>query len=118
MPVELRRATTHAGAQIMEKQSEIGQLIEALYDARYRGDGAAQRRASERLGEYGPAARQAVPALLATMDDQPDNDVSDAAWDALMKIGTVAIPDLVRIILDEEMDERRRFLAADTLGDL
>src|SRR5205085_4604058 len=70
--------------------------------------------AATALGQIGPAAREAVPALTPLLRD-PDGDVRSAAFQALGRIGpaaAAAVPALVEALADPA----RRGPAAEALA--
>lgn len=73
--------------------------------------------AAQRLGELGPQAVEAVPALVNTMEDA-DIEVALAACDALKRIGSASIPHLLGFMRDPQEKEKFRFYAAEALADL
>ena len=78
-------------------------------------------RAAKALGDLGPAARSALPALAAALDT-PDGDARRAAIGAIRLIQPNAAPSeaLVRAIAADlrDPDANLRLLAARTLGRL
>ncbi len=65
--------------------------------------------AAEVLGEFGPAAESAVPDLVKVFTD---SDVLRAAAQTMGRIGSVAIPDLVRILVNEDEHVRHAAVGA------
>jgi hypothetical protein len=76
---------------------------------------AARIEAARALGEAGPAAKAAVPALVESMRNA-SVEVRAAASDAIAKIGDVSVPRLVESLKDG--DARLRAGAAEALGKL
>lgn len=73
--------------------------------------------AARRLGDLGPQAVEAVPALVNTMEDA-DNEVALAACEALKRIGSVSIPQLLKFMGNTQEKEKFRWYAAEALADL
>jgi HEAT repeat protein len=75
-----------------------------------------RRYAAEALGKIGPEAKEAIPALIAALNDQ-DADVRRYAADALGEIGPeakVAVPALIAALNDQDIVVRSS--AAEALG--
>lgn len=73
--------------------------------------------AAQRLGDLGPHAVEAVPALVKAMDE-PEIEVASAVCTALNRVGHAAIPSLVQIMGDVDASEKIRWYAAEALADL
>lgn len=69
------------------------------------------------LGRIGPEAKAAVPALLKAYLHDKNTAVSSDAGDALLRIGDCIVPDLVRV-LDEDDEWVEGYYAAVLLGSL
>ncbi|MDM8548643.1 HEAT repeat domain-containing protein [Desulfobacterales bacterium HSG2] len=65
--------------------------------------------AAEILGEFGTAAEKAVPNLVKVLTD---SDVLRSAAQTLGKIGPAAIPDLVRVLVNEDEHVRHASVRA------
>jgi HEAT repeat protein len=92
-----------------EVEHAISVFIEALRDQ----DSFIRCAAAWALGNIGPAAKDAVPALSARLGDMAVR--AGAAW-ALRKIGPDAVPALVAALRHEDCDAR--WLALDTLQEI
>jgi HEAT repeat protein/lysophospholipase L1-like esterase len=106
----VRYAAAHALWRIGTTPEELGTLVEALQNP----DGYVRAFAAWSLGNLGPSAGPAVPALVATLS-QEETDVVAAA--ALARIGAAAheaVPALVGAL--RHADAGRRWRAARTLG--
>jgi HEAT repeat protein len=97
----------------------VGALVEALGD----GDETVRENVKESLSYLGPAAAPAVPALVRSLQDQPD---SYYAYAALQKVGAAArpaVPALVSIFRDKHAERESRewagtaLLSIDPAGD-
>ncbi len=64
---------------------------------------------AEVLGEFGPAAEKAVPDLVKVLTD---SDIFKVAAQTLGKIGPVAIPDLIRVLGNEDEHVRHAAVRA------
>lgn len=96
-------------AKALERMGEAAQdavpaLAAALHGER---DSILRRRSAEALGAMGPAAREGVPALIAALNDV-ESAVSQAAAEALLKIGREAVPALIEALKDEDGGIRAR----------
>jgi HEAT repeat protein len=77
-----------------------------------------RRVAAVHLGEMGPAARSAIPALLAAVEDGSSTVYTEALW-ALPRVGCEAgllLPRLSEILRSEDPD--RQWAAVEAAGDL
>jgi HEAT repeat protein len=75
-------------------------------------DAIVRQRAVVALGEIGPAARTAVPALIGILKDSV-NHLDEQAGEALVRIGPAAVPALIEATKDES--PQVRLLAAQSL---
>jgi HEAT repeat protein len=93
-------------------------LIKALKD---RGSDSVQiavrREAAKALGRQGPAAKEAIPALVESAKRDGDLHVRADAIRALGRIGRDAVPDLIKL-LKKDSDELTRADAATALGEI
>lgn len=81
--------------------SALPELIEHLKD----DDDTVRRIAAWALGEMGPAARDAVPALIAVLEDKDSGGARGCAAEALCKIGPTAksaVPALREALKDKD----------------
>ena len=95
-----------------------GRTVEQWIEQLAHTDKEARRKAAYALGQLGPEARQAVPALVKAADDK-QLEVGWYALDALGRIGPraeSAVEDIVRIIQGSQRYPVLRLNAARTLG--
>jgi hypothetical protein len=97
-----------------EKQKEavyqgktVSQWVEALKDK----DDRTRRGAAIALGQIGPAAKDAVPALIEVLKDKDDR-VRNYAASALGKIGPAAVPALMEALKDKDINVRNAAVRA------
>jgi HEAT repeat protein len=76
-----------------------------------------RREAAKALGRHGPAAREAIPALVARAKTDRDAYVQEEAARALGLIGREAVPDLIKLMRTGR-DGLTRADAATALGDI
>ena len=100
-----------------ERTNSISHLIQSEINALRSQDDRTRLSAAQRLGEFGPGAVEAVPALVRAMDE-PEIEVFAAIRVALAQVGEAAIPNLVHLMKDAEMSEKTRSNAAEALADL
>jgi CubicO group peptidase (beta-lactamase class C family) len=89
--------------------------VQLLVAALHSPDAAVREGAASSLGRLGPAAKEAIPALVATFTDE-DLYLRGAAAVALGRIGSDAVPALVQALGDG--NENVRWSAAVALGRL
>ena len=100
-----------------ERTNSISHLIQSEINALRSQDDRTRLSAAQRLGEFGPDAVEAVPALVRAMDE-PEIEVFAAIRVALAQVGEAAIPNLVHLMKDAEMSGKTRSNAAEALADL
>jgi HEAT repeat protein len=114
-------------------QAAVKARIEALVEALASPEAATRWRAAQALGESGPTAREAGPALIAALDD-PDFWVGEAAAVALRRItgeteaprerrnrGPRAAPPVapaLQSLIDRMRDPASRWMAIVALGEM
>jgi HEAT repeat protein len=107
----VRSAAVKCLAKVEADQSKtIPILITALQDSDWtvRGDAAAE------LGEFGSAAKQAVPALFRMLASEDDTDAARGALRAIDDAGPESVPVLIEGL--KSTDRRRQFYAIFLLG--
>ncbi|MFQ5796574.1 MAG: HEAT repeat domain-containing protein [Candidatus Bipolaricaulia bacterium] len=104
-------ALTGVVAAHADQDQDINKLIEALMD----DDVFVLIAAAEALGRMGPAARDAVPALVEALGD-PQSLMRRHAAEALRRIGPDAVPALIEALMDR--DWRVSQAAAWALGEI
>ncbi len=87
----------------------VREVIPSLMKMLTIGDKGSQIAAAQSLGEFGPAAAEAVPHLVKVLTD---SDVLNAAAESLGKMGHAAIPDLVKVLVNEDEEVRRAAVQA------
>lgn len=97
------------GVAAPARSADVAGLVKQLQN----GDREARQDAAVLLGRMGPAAREAVPALIAALKDE---DVASRAAIALTQIGPVAVPGLRGAL--KSHDTVLRFEAARILGNI
>lgn len=105
--------TMNAGGQGGETPSgnALGELIDQLQDE----DLVVRMSAAMALGNLGPRAKQAIPALARVVQDSnEDHNVHRRAVQALASIGPDAVPELINALQDGKTIVRR--FAAGALG--
>jgi HEAT repeat protein len=85
----------------------------AASDLYYYAASDTRKRAAKALGDLGAKAKEAVPQLVATLNDE-DEHVGEAAFDALVQIGPAAVPALRATLRDKSIKARQD--AAAVLG--
>src|SRR5262249_26475318 len=96
--------------------SALHSLVPQLAQLLQSEDRAVSRSAAYVLGHVGPAASDAVPALIAAMRMRSDSaaDSTDSAYaDSLRRIGSAAVPALVAAMKDMTIESS---LVVDALG--
>lgn len=92
-------------------ETTLGELIHQLQDE----DLVARMSAAVALGDLGPRAKQAIPALAKVVQDSnEDHNVHSRAVQALASIGPEAVPELIKALQDGKTIVRR--FAAGALG--
>ena len=92
--------------------SVIPILAEALGD----GDSSVRRAAARSLGDFGPLADVAIPALSRALLGEQDSGVSETAVSSLVKIGQQSVPGLTEALNSD--DTLTRLYAADAIWTL
>ena len=87
----------------------VAPLIEMLGDDQW----AIRRDAADALGDIGPDARSAVPALFKLLDSEDDRDAARGALREIDDADATAVPILTEALKSE--DRRRRFYAISLL---
>lgn len=99
-----------------DTKAKVAALIENLKDE----DEQVRRDAATALGDIGPAAKDAVPALIVALKKDADEDVRRNVATALGEIGPMAkgaVPALI-IALKKDVDEEVRRNTAIALGEI
>jgi HEAT repeat protein len=94
-----------AEAIVMIEKSTVAELSDALKSP----DVNVVRGAARKLGEMGPAAREAIPALAAAIGKDWNNP--SQAGIALEKIGEPAVPALIKVLEEDKKGGGRRSAA-------
>ena len=81
-------------------------VIPALVVATSDEDERLREKAAQLIGAFGPAAKQAIPALIRLANSGRNNDGCAAAKDALRHIGPDAIPALMELFKADDRSER------------
>jgi HEAT repeat protein len=118
-------AAVEALAKFGAKKETIDALIEALKDERTDRRNPSYAKPVRRsalfwLEVIGPAAKKAVPALLAVAKDRKEaEDFRRSAFAALKEIGDEsAVPGLVALFKDETEEREQRKQAIDAVGEI
>jgi HEAT repeat protein/serine/threonine protein kinase len=112
--VERASRTPSFGARLAIEE-EIAQLIKQLGDKK---DAKARSSAALDLGDFGPQAKEAVPALIKVLED-PDESVRVHATQTLGEIGPQTeevIPALIKVLMKDSY-WKVRYSAAMALGE-
>lgn len=102
----------YAGSSKTKSSSAQAQVNKYIQDLKH-GTRDVKISAAQALGGIGPAAKDAIPALIETLKDE-DECVSGEAGIALGKIGATAVPALIKMLKDG--DDQVRHSAAWVLG--
>jgi HEAT repeat protein len=95
----------------------IGKLLENIR----RGEPKVRASATDALRDLGPAAKEAVPALLEMLLEEKDKEVRECAASVLMYIGAGAAPvrpQLLRIFKDPHEDRDIREMVAGAIAEM
>jgi len=100
-----------------ESDAAKGERVSGLVEKLKTGDRNVRIEAAKELAKMGPAAKDAVPALVAALkEEDPERSLHIEVSNALEKIGAAAVPALIEALKDREAYTRRR--AAMILGEI
>jgi HEAT repeat protein len=120
-PAEVRSAAALALGEVIpeaaprgeETEESVAALVRALREDR---SADVSYWAARALLKFGPAARNALPALVAALRDRGRPAARDVAADVLSRLGPDAVPLLGEALLDPQCGARRH--VAQYLGDM
>lgn len=103
-------AADHLGEIGPDAAEAVPALIRAMDDSNQ----AVRNRSATALGKIGPAAKDAVPILVRSVDRGSHEVSRQSVTEAIARIGTPAVPELIRGL--EDQAEFTRGVAAESLG--
>ena len=121
-PLLLRRLTDEkAGKNAAEALAEIGPPARAAVPALVKAMNVSNKHALrlcavKAVGRIGAEAREAIPSLIIALEGEGSGYVSPAAVDALVQIGPVAVPALIKALRESKPAVRQA--ASEALGRL
>jgi HEAT repeat protein len=100
--------TTPGCSRTTNEQPSDDQGVSAHIEALQNGDPNQREEAAKALGEIGPDAKAAVPALVAAVTRDEESSVRKASGEALAAIGADAVPELLPFLNDSDSTVRWR----------